>query len=81
MRFTRSLIAVIVLACAPSPRERPPTPPEPRIDPAPASRPPVRVLPPEEKVERMAPPEVAYAHGWMPLASTGADRYVREHPT
>jgi subtilisin family serine protease len=29
----------------------------------------------------MAPPEVAYAHGWMPVASTGADRFVREHPT
>jgi len=29
----------------------------------------------------MAPPEVAYAHGWMPLASTGADRFVRQHPT
>ena len=24
---------------------------------------------------------MAYAHGWMPLASTGADRFVREHPT
>ena len=29
----------------------------------------------------MAPPEVAYAHGWMPVASTGADRFLREHPT
>ena len=29
----------------------------------------------------MAPPEVAYAHGWLPVASTGADRFVREHPT
>jgi subtilisin family serine protease len=53
----------------------------PRIDPAATSRPPVRVPALEEKVERMAPPEVAYAHGWMPLASTGADRFVREHPT
>jgi subtilisin family serine protease len=24
---------------------------------------------------------MAYARGWMPLASTGADRFVREHPT
>ncbi len=81
MRFSGSLAAVIVLACAPSPREKPPAPPVPRIDPAPTSRPPVRVPAPEERVERMAPPEVAYAHGWMPLASTGADRFVREHPT
>src|SRR5918996_302274 len=81
MRFTGSLAAVIVLACAPSPREKPPAAPVPRVDPATSSRPPARVPPPEEKVERMAPPEVAAAHGWMPLASTGADRFVREHPT
>jgi subtilisin family serine protease len=81
MRFTGLLAAVIVLACAPSPREKPTALPEPRIDPAPASRPPVRIPAPEEKVERIAPPEVAYAQGWMPLASTGADRFVREHPT
>jgi subtilisin family serine protease len=80
MRFTGPLAAAIVLGCAPSPRELPPTPPEPRIDPASTSRPPVRVPPPEEKVERLAPPEVAYAHGWMPLASTGADRFVRQNP-
>jgi subtilisin family serine protease len=29
----------------------------------------------------MAPPEMALAHGWMPLSSTGADRFVHEHPT
>ena len=83
MCFTGSLAAMIVVACAPSRPAQPPTPPEPRVDPAsaPASRPPVRLPPPEAKVERMAPPEVAYAHGWMPLASTGADRFVREHPT
>ncbi len=81
MRLTTSLAALLVLACAPSPRESPPTPPEPRVDPAPASRTPVRVPGPEARVERIAPPEVAYARGWMPLASTGADRFVREHPT
>ena len=81
MRPVHSMAMVIVLACAPSPREKPPAQPEPRVDPAPASRPPVRVPPPEENVDRLAPPEVAYAHGWMPLASTGADRFVREHPT
>lgn len=81
MRLIGSLAAAMVLACAPSPSERPSSQPEPRIDPAPASRPPLQVLPREENVERLAPPEVAYAHGWMALASTGADRFVREHPT
>ena len=75
------MVVLIALACAPAPRETAPTAPEPRIDPTPASRPPVRVPPPEEPVERLAPPEVAYARGWMPLASTAADRFVREHPT
>jgi subtilisin family serine protease len=41
----------------------------------------VRVPPPEERIERLAPPAVAYAHDWMALASTGADRFLREHPT
>ncbi len=83
MRFIGSLAAVLLVGCAASPREQPSAPPVPRVDPAPgpASRHPVRVPAPEERVERMAPPEVAYAHGWMPLASTGADRFVREHPT
>jgi tripeptidyl-peptidase-2 len=81
MRLIGSLAAAMLLACAPSPSERPSSQPEPRIDPAPASRPPLRVLPREENVERLAPPEVAYTHGWMALTSTGADRFVREHPT
>ncbi|HEX3274228.1 MAG TPA: S8 family serine peptidase, partial [Gemmatimonadales bacterium] len=28
----------------------------------------------------VAPPDMAYAHGWMPLASTGVDRFLRAHP-
>ena len=36
--------------------------------------------PPADSVRRVAPPEVAYAHGWMPLASTGVDRFLRAHP-
>jgi subtilisin family serine protease len=73
-----SLAALLVLACAPSPREQAPTSAAPQPTPPPPTAP---EPPPEEVVERMAPPEVAYAHGWMPLASTGADRFVREHPT
>jgi tripeptidyl-peptidase II len=81
MRLTETLAAMLLLACAPAPQERPPAPPVPRVDPAPTASPPVRVPPPEERVERLAPPAVAYAHGWMPLASSGADRFIREHPT
>src|SRR5919109_5348318 len=73
--------ALLVLACAPGPRTQTPPPPAPPEAPPPPA-PPVEPAPaPEAPVERMAPPEVAYAHGWMPVASTGADRFVREHPT
>jgi subtilisin family serine protease len=75
------LAALLVLACAPSTSEPPATPPRPQVDPAATAPPPVRVPPKEEPVERLAPPEVAHAHGWMPRASTGADRFVRAHPT
>ena len=81
MRRTGSLAALLVLACAPSPREAPSPLPRPQVDPAATTRPPVRVPPPEAPVERLAPPEVAHAHGWMPRASTGADRFVQDHPT
>src|SRR3712207_25927 len=78
------LAAVAVLACAPASHEQdapspPPAPPPPDGS---ATAPRAPAPPPaEEPVERMAPPEVAYAHGWMPLASTGADRFVQEHST
>jgi subtilisin family serine protease len=36
--------------------------------------------PPADSVRRVAPPEVAHAHGWMPLASTGVDRFLRAQP-
>jgi subtilisin family serine protease len=36
--------------------------------------------PPADSVRRVAPPEVALAHGWMPLASTGVDRFLRAQP-
>ena len=77
---TGSLAALLVLACAPSPGERSPSAPTPDAAPPPTAPPP-HAAPPEEPVERMAPPEVAQAHGWMAVASTGADRFVREHPT
>ena len=75
MPRTGALAALLVLACAPSSTEQAAPTPAPRPTPS------ARVPPVEEPVERMAPPEVAHAHGWMPVASTGADGFVREHPT
>jgi subtilisin family serine protease len=72
--------ALLVLACAPSSSTQPPATPAAEAERA--SVPPVEPAPPpEEAVEPLAPPEVAYAHGWMPVASTGADAFVDEHPT
>jgi subtilisin family serine protease len=52
-------------------RPRVPVPP---LDSAPAPK------PVEDKVQRIAPPELAYSHGWLALASTGADAFVTAHP-
>jgi subtilisin family serine protease len=35
---------------------------------------------PDDSVRRLAPPAMAYSHGWMPLASTGVDRFLKAHP-
>ncbi len=72
--------ALLVLACAPSSGTQSPATPVAQSDTS-AVQPPEPAPPPEEPVERIAPPEVAYAHGWMPVASTGADVFVGEHPT
>ena len=51
----------------------------PNVDPVPhpvdSAAPPPGVTP-----ERIAPPDAAYAAGWMPLAPTGVDRFRRVHP-
>ena len=39
-----------------------------------------RPAPATDSVQRLAPPEMAYARGWMPLASTGVERFLRAHP-
>src|SRR5262249_38761299 len=88
----RPLLALVVLAvaCAPARHEPSPPPPKPNIDPG-ARTPPTAEVPPsavtpasptpeEDSVRRVAPPQVAYAHGWMPLASTGVDRFLRANP-
>jgi subtilisin family serine protease len=68
-----------------------PSVPEPNVDPAAKDRPRITVPPtgvaadsqarPSDSAARVAPPQVAYAHGWMALSSTGADRFVAAHPT
>ncbi len=45
--------------------------------PAPGTSP---ATPSADLVRRVAPPEVAHAHGWMPLSSTGVDRFLRAQP-
>jgi subtilisin family serine protease len=84
-----------LLACAAS-QPAPPPPPapasqaaanaaKPTVDPGPLSKPQVTIAdsapsaPPEKP--RVAPPEVAFARGWMSLASTGVDAFRRAHPT
>jgi tripeptidyl-peptidase II len=84
------------LACASGKRETPAPAPAPSGAPAPAAgdtgaratAPPAQrraapappAAPPPDSVHRIAPPEMAYSHGWMPLASTGVDRFLRAHP-
>jgi subtilisin family serine protease len=73
------------LACA-SPRREAPAPvpaTATRADSA-ATAPPATArtpAPAADSIRRLAPPEVASAHGWMPLASTGVERLLRTHPT
>jgi subtilisin family serine protease len=74
----------LILACAPARKEPEPTAPKPnvaadRASHAPLAQPPA--APAEDAVQRIAPPEAAYAHGWMSLASTGVDRFLRAHPS
>jgi subtilisin family serine protease len=93
MRRAICAVLVLTLACAthreePSPAPSGPTasaPPR-SIDPGRAQHPAVQVPrseppPPEAPVERIAPPEAAFAHDWMALGSTRVDRFRQAHPT
>lgn len=95
--MSRSHLAValaLALACAPARQPEPPAPartqngtaasatpaPQPATASAPASHRSTDSTGPDS-VRRVAPPQVAYAHAWMPLGSTGVDRFLRAHPT
>ncbi len=92
-RLTLAALA-FALACAPQqPEPKQPAPelplPKPNIDPGrlPPSEgrvPPSAVMPepdPYDSLQPVVPPDAAYAHGWMPLASTGVNDFLRTHPT
>jgi subtilisin family serine protease len=86
-RFTLGALA-LTLACAPK-QPAPEAPlPKPNIDPGRATPTKIKVPPPakepepeaEDSLRPMVPAEAAYTHGWMPLASTGVDKFLRLHP-
>ena len=88
-RLTLAALA-FALSCAPKQQEpEEPAPqatlPRPNIDPGRLPRkpvPPVAPAPdPYDTLQQVAPPEAAFAHGWMPLASTGVNEFLRLHPT
>jgi subtilisin family serine protease len=76
MRAALLLLPCLALACAPIPAR-----PRPNVDPIrfpadPAPEAPIRPAGPE----RLAPPDAAYAAGWMPLEPTGVPRFRRALP-
>jgi len=92
-RMTLAALA-FALACGPKqPEPKQPAPeqplPKPNIDPGrlppkDGRVPPSAVVPepdPYDTLQPVVPPDAAYAHGWMPLASTGVNDFLRSHPT
>ena len=94
MRSPRLTLAALAfaLACGSTqsdPEQPAPEPPlpKPNIDPGrlPPPEPPPSAGAPEpdpyDTLQPVVPPEAAYAHGWMPLASTGVNEFLQLHPT
>jgi subtilisin family serine protease len=94
LRLTLAALA-LALACAPKqpasepqPSNEPPLP-KPNIDPGRVPPEEIRIPPSagepepveEDTLQPVVPPLAAFAHGWMPLASTGVDEFLRLHPT
>ena len=87
-RFALGALA-LTLACAPK-QSAPEAPlPKPSVDPGRTSAGKIKLPPPakepepeaEDTLRPMVPAEAAYTHGWMPLASTGVEKFLRLHPT
>jgi subtilisin family serine protease len=85
-------VLALTLACAGHKPEPTPAPARPTaaapprsVDPARAERPGARLpapapAAPPAPVERIAPPEAAFAHDWMALGSTRVNRFLEAHP-
>jgi tripeptidyl-peptidase-2 len=83
-------VLALGLACAPKAKDQEqPAPsqplPKPNIDPGrlPPKQPPAAVAPepdPYDSLQPVVPPDAAFAHGWMPLASTGVNDFLKQHP-
>jgi subtilisin family serine protease len=69
-----SLLLLLAAGCAANPAP----PPRPNVDPIRYPADPLTL--PEPEPERVAPPDAAFAAGWMPLAPTGVDRFHRAFP-
>jgi hypothetical protein len=89
MLSTRVAIGALVwlLACAPKQPAGEGPLPKPNVDPGRIDEE-IEVPPPgkaethpEDTLAPMVAPEAAYSHGWMPLASTGVEHFLRQHPT
>jgi subtilisin family serine protease len=68
------LLGAVVLGCAPAIQ-----PPQPNIDPGRWDLPTAPAVPEPEGLP-VAPPDVAFARGWMPLAATGVTAFAAAHP-
>jgi tripeptidyl-peptidase-2 len=78
----RSAALLLLVACAA--KQATPEHPVPRPNIDPGRKPPTTepaTPEPEESLRPMVPADAAYAHGWMPLASTGVDQFLRAHPS
>ena len=87
LRLTSCAIAA-ALACAPARQAAEAPVPQPNIDSARTDRRRIAVPAeataaapvPEDSAQPVAPPELAFAQGWMALASSGVDRFLTAHP-
>ena len=94
-RAKRGACAALALTLACATHHQDPAPASPRpaatapprnVDPGRAQAPRVRIpnpapAAPPAPVDRIAPPEAAFAHDWMALGSTRVDRFRQVHPT
>jgi tripeptidyl-peptidase II len=93
MPAPRLTLAALAVALACSPKQSEPQQPAPantapraNVDPKPEIKKPVPAAAitepdPYDTLQPVVPADAAFAHGWMPLASTGVNEFLRLHPT